>query len=302
VRHRDQENTWRSSWAKTAPKRRYIPQPIVWSAISFAAILLILTVPSAWAIPMQDSRATVAKFVAQIQKADYEGDRAALQLLVTKLEPFVADPKLASRVRYWRGFALWRRAINGFNESDDPKDLQKDLELAVVEFRESSADDPSFVDARIGVISCLSFLVFLANGDSARMQNLIAQSSSLVKEVTASDPDNPRFLWVMGPILWNIPTERGGGQDQAIAGYTKGLELVRKTKLSSGQTLEPTWAEPELLMSLAWSNLNRTASDLKSAEGFARSALALVPYWHYVRDILLPQILTAEVARQPRSK
>ena len=222
--------------------------------------------------------------------------------MVTKLERFVTDPKLASRVRYWRGFALWRRAINGFNESNDPKDLQKDLELAVVEFRESSADDPSFVDARIGAISCLSFLVFLANGDSARMQNLIAQSSSLVKEVKASDPDNPRFLWVMGPILWNIPAERGGGQDQAIAGYTKGLELARKTKLSSGQTIEPTWGEPELLMSLAWSNLNRTAPDLKWAEVFARSALALVPYWHYVRDILLPQIQTAEVARSPRPR
>jgi len=106
-----------------------------------AAILLILAAPAAGATPLQDSRVTVAGFVAQIQKADYEGDRPALHLLFAKLEPLVADPKLASRVRYWRGFALWRRAINGFNESDDPKDLQKDLELAVAEFRESSAND-----------------------------------------------------------------------------------------------------------------------------------------------------------------
>jgi hypothetical protein len=109
--------------------------------IPVAAILLILAAPAAGATPLQDSRVTVAGFVAQIQKADYEGDRPALHLLFAKLEPLVADPKLASRVRYWRGFALWRRAINGFNESDDPKDLQKDLELAVAEFRESSAND-----------------------------------------------------------------------------------------------------------------------------------------------------------------
>ena len=47
---------------------------------------------------------------------------------------------------------------------------------------------------------------------------------------------------------------------------------------------------------LAWSNLNRTTPDLAAAEGYARSALLLVPYWHYVRDILLPQILAAKAS------
>jgi hypothetical protein len=52
-------------------------------------------------------------------------------------------------------------------------------------------------------------------------------------------------------------------------------------------------------MSLAWSNLNRTAPDLDAADKYAHSALALVPYWHYVRDILLPQIQTAKAAAKP---
>ena len=47
-------------------------------------------------------------------------------------------------------------------------------------------------------------------------------------------------------------------------------------------------------MSLAWSNLNRTTPDLKAAEQYAQAALKLVPYWHYVRDILMPQIRTAQ--------
>jgi hypothetical protein len=51
-----------------------------------------------------------------------------------------------------------------------------------------------------------------------------------------------------------------------------------------------------LLMSLGWSELNRTTADLDAAEKHARSALALVPYWHYVRDILLPQIEKAKAA------
>ena len=46
-------------------------------------------------------------------------------------------------------------------------------------------------------------------------------------------------------------------------------------------------------MNLAWANLNRATPDLDAAEANARAALALVPNWHYVRDMLLPQILEA---------
>jgi len=58
--------------------------------------------------------------------------------------------------------------------------------------------------------------------------------------------------------------------------------------------LEPSWGEPELLMNRAWSNLHRTTPDLKAAQHDAAAALILVPYWHYVRDILLPQIQDAQ--------
>ena len=79
-----------------------------------------------------------------------------------------------------------------------------------------------------------------------------------------------------------------------MAGYEKGLEAIRNQGKATSDPLEPSWGEPELLMSLAWSNLNRTTPDLKAAKEDADSALRLVPYWHYVRDILLPQIREAE--------
>ena len=47
-------------------------------------------------------------------------------------------------------------------------------------------------------------------------------------------------------------------------------------------------------MSLAYSYLNTKPADLNAAERYARGALEIVPYWHYVRDILLPQILAAK--------
>jgi hypothetical protein len=62
--------------------------------------------------------------------------------------------------------------------------------------------------------------------------------------------------------------------------------------------LEPAWGEAELLANLAFANLNRATPDLPAAEPYAESALALVPYWHYVRDILLPQIREAKGYRK----
>jgi hypothetical protein len=271
---------------------------IAGSVLGLMAMLFVFST-AALAAPAERARETVLKLVAQIQRTDYEGNRVALQSLYADLEPFNADEKLASRVRYWRGFALWRRAINGFNDSADPKEIEHDLTQALVEFKESSAKDPAFVDATVGTISCLGNLMYLARGHADRVQELLAQSIPLVKEVRASHPDNPRFVWVLGPILWNTPAERGGGQDKAIESYLKGLESARKLKGAVTDPLEPSWGEPELLMSLAWSTLNRASPDLTAADQYAHSALALVPYWHYVRDILLTQIQTAKAAANP---
>jgi hypothetical protein len=52
-------------------------------------------------------------------------------------------------------------------------------------------------------------------------------------------------------------------------------------------------------MSLAWSYQHQTKPDLAAAERNARAALNIVPYWHYVRDILLPQILAARTLPSP---
>jgi tetratricopeptide (TPR) repeat protein len=267
-----------------------------WSGLNLTAIM-VLSAAAALPAPVEDTRVTVIKIVAQVQKADYEGDRVALQQLYANLEPFTADEKLASRVRYWRGFALWRRAINGFNDSADPKDLERDLTQAIAEFKESAAKDPAFVDALAGTISCLGNLVYLSQGNAARVQELIAQSSPLVKAAKSADPENPRLLWVLGPILWNVPPERGGGQDKAMEGYQKGLQAERKLKGAHNDPLDPSWGEPELLMNLAWANLHQTTPDLKAAEEYAELALELVPYWHYVRDILMPQIRNAKGTR-----
>jgi len=251
-------------------------------ALSFAA-----------AIPANDVREQAARIVAQIQRADYLGDRTAMQRGYDELKPFINDQKLASRIRYWRGFAQWRRAINGFNDAVDPKELARDLNSALDEFRAAIELDPEFVDARVGIISSLGFLLFADPQDEARKKERIEQILATEKEASAMAPDNPRLIWVCGPILWNSPPEGGGGQDKAIANYERGLDICSKIK-TSGDPLEPSWGKPELMMALAYCHLNAKAADVNAAERYAREALEIIPYWHYVRDILLPQILAAK--------
>lgn len=255
----------------------------------------ILATSVSWILATTDEAARwpVIDIVSKVQRADYEGDRLALKRLYEELAPFVEKKTLATRVRYWRGFAMWRRAINGFNDSVDPKELEQDLKLAVDEFKEALAEEPAFLEAKIGLISSLGYLSYVHMRDAARRKELIDQIVPLTKEAKEAAPENPRLLWVLGPILWNTPADRGGGQDKAIANYEKGLEICRKNKAGADR-LEPSWGEPELLMNLAYSHLNKAAPDAQAAERFARSALEIIPSWHYVRDILLPQILEAK--------
>lgn len=266
-------------------------RPTVLSALlSLTALASVQTQPET---TLPSTRDSAIRIVEQIKRADYAGDRPPLKRLRDQLTPAPDNKALASRELYWRGFALWRRAINGFNETPTPKDLEEDLNGAITDFNNSLAQDPTFVESKIAAGSCYGYLMYLNMKDPARMQEMIQHSSPLLKEAMASAPDNPRLLWVLGPIRWSSPPERGGGQDKAFDLYNRGLEIVRKGS-SATDPLEPSWGEPELLMNRAWSHLHSTTPDLKAAQTDATAALVLVPYWHYVRDVLIPQIQEAQ--------
>ena len=269
---------------------------LLWSA--GATWTAALPVPQAATAELASTRKAVLDRIQRIQRADYEGDRVALNNLYAELLEFVDEPELASRVRYWRGFAKWRRGINGFNETPTPKDLAEDFTAAESEFAAAILRDANFVDAKVGAASCQMYRLFLEGTfskekDLARLKAIMSPASQLLQEARTAAPENPRLLWVMGPNEWSRPAAYGGGQEKAMDTYQRGLAAIRAQK-SGGDGLEPTWGEPELLMNLAWSNLNRTEPDLAAAERYAQSALEIVPYWHYVRDILLPQIHDAQ--------
>ena len=231
----------------------------------------------------------VASLAARIRAADYAADRPALAKLFEEMAPYTSG-SLASRARYWRGFAMWRRALNGFNDNADKAELAADRRKGIEEFEGATALDPRFVDAKIADASCLVNLSVLSSGPE-RMEGY-KRHRELLNEARKEAPANPRLAWVWGATLFYSPPEFGGGQTRAIEVYEAGLEAARRERVTDA--VDPAWGEPELLMNLAFSNLNRATPDLDAADRHARAALRLVPTWHYVRDILIPQIQTAK--------
>src|SRR5438105_995972 len=113
---------------------------IVW----FIGLVLLFGCGAAHA--KSSSHDQIISLVEQIRRADYEGDRAALLRFYRALGPYVGGtPKsISARVLYWRGFALWRRAINGFNDGTSRSELRTDLQKGAEEFKEAARRDPAF--------------------------------------------------------------------------------------------------------------------------------------------------------------
>lgn len=254
--------------------------------------------PESGSKPQRD---VAVDIVRQIQKADYACDRDALGRLFGDLLPLLDQPEIRARVRYWRGFAKWRRAINGANETPAPTDLVRDLADGEAEFAAALELEPDFVDAKIGAASCAILRMYFEGTfshptDAATLREMMTPPGRLLNEAKTAAPDSPRLLWVLGQNEWSSATT-SSAQVAVLQTYERGLKAARIQRAEQKDPLEPNWGEPELLMNFAWSNLHRTQPDPVAAEHFARSALELVPYWHYVRDILLPQIQNAEVSK-----
>jgi len=245
----------------------------------------------------EDPRVRAAEIVTRIQRADYEGDRTTLKKCYDELAPFLENKEILTKVRYWRGFARWRDGINAGNESVDPGEMENLFLSGADEFKAALAVDPNFVDAKVGLISCLGHVVYFHRTEKERAQEMVKPIFALVAEAKAAAPDNPRLIWVCGPILFYTPVEKGGGIDKVIENNEHGVTICSQLKAPADK-LEPSWGKPELLMSLAYEYMTKNPPDFDKAEKNARAALEIVPYWHYVRDLLLPQIAQAK-AKQP---
>jgi len=239
----------------------------------------------------QEAR-SLPSWIGEIVAADYAGDRQALDRLYGEADAFPGDPAVESRVRYWKGFAKWRRAMNGANEDITPTDLAADIEIAIDELRRSGELDPGFLDARIGEMQCQGLMLFFDREHAATPER-IARLRTLLGELKETAAGNPRYVWAWGMAFFTVPPEKGGGPDNVIQAYLRALDGMRQGAGAAKTPLDPSWGEAELNVNLAYSYLNRPSPDLDLARKYVDEALRIVPGWHYARDILRPQIEAA---------
>ena len=241
------------------------------------------------------------KIVTAIIRADYEGDRVALDKLYNDLKavrPADGNRRQAAQLHYGLGCAKWRRTINGFNENANMAELEADLNTAVSEFEAARAADPAFTDASVSMLGCLQNLIYVHRNDKEKSGQVVQRFLALFKELQQIDPNNPRFAWLDGGgqlymAQFAKPEERASKQAAAFETYRRGLERARAQKRPAS-VLEPSWGEPELLMSMSWARLNQEKPDVAAAEKYALEALAIAPHWHYLKNVQMPQIQKAK--------
>lgn len=254
-----------------------------------AATLGTVAAPAA---AQESSTASLAGLIAQVRDADYRGDLTALEKLVARMEPYVRDPSLAGPARYWRGFALWRRALNAANDTTaDAFVIERDFRMSASEFEEALALDSTDVESRIGLLSGLMNAAhFRYRRDAAEASRLMSRAMHEAERLLASAADNPRFVFVWAARLYWAPPDQGGDRTAAI-------RLIEQTLASTPASdaahdpLKPNWGIAELHMQAAFFLSSLRPPDLARAEDHARTALEMHPQWSYVKDNLLPSIV-----------
>lgn len=278
--------------------RSLVPLIVVWVAALAAGLTCenVLGAPApAVTSPPFGQRSELAALAARILRADYAGDRQALADLADRAAALGGSSELAAPAGYWAGFAFWRRALNGFNETPPAADLDADLAAAVTAFERAFSNPEFAADAKSAAAACLMSRAFLARqaDPASDFKPWLERFSPLIQQAVAAAPRNPRVMWVWGAQVFYTPESMGGGQEKALALLRQGLADAGAERAAAepcADTLLPRWGLAEMLMNLGYFEFHRSSPDLSAAIAYARAALAVEPSWHFLRDVLIPQI------------
>lgn len=224
---------------------------------------------------------------AEAMSADYRADINALISLRGRAAEFSKDPDLGYLADYWSGFASWRIVVNGTNDKMPREEAIAHLKQAATDFESSFAKRGGFADAYASAAAVHGWLAAYNMSDQNAMTAEVTTFRRLLTRAAELEPNNPRVLWVQAVPYAVLPPERGGNIDRAIELYRKMLDNA--TPLNPQSPL-PDWGKPEALMSIASAYLMKSSTELKTANDTAAEALRLQPDWHFLRDVLVPQI------------
>jgi len=249
-------------------------------------ILFLCFSLTADARPSRAERKLIA-IKADLMSADYRGDLPALAAGRLRAAALSDDANLGYLADYWSGFASWRTVINGASGKLTPDEAKGHLAKAVIDFDSSINKKNDFADGYAGAAAVHGWLAAYSQSDPTNMNKEIDNYKRLIDRALELEPDNPRVLWIQAIPFLVLPPERGGSIDRAIELYHKMVENARP--LTPNSPL-PDWGKAEGLMSLANAYILKPSPDVNAAQAEARAALELQPQWHFVRDVLVPQI------------
>jgi len=231
-----------------------------------------------------------------LMSADYRGDILRLAALRTEAKALSGDRELGYLADYWSGFASWRIVVNGASAKMTPEEAKTNLNQAVADFESSLTKKSDFADAYASAAAVHGWLAMYKMSDPDAMKREIETFKQQINRALELQPTNPRVLWIEAIPYATLPKERGGSTEKAVALYQAMLDnaapLVPDSPL-------PDWGRAEALMSLAYTQLNQRSPDLDAAMSNAKAAIRLQPEWHYVKDILIPQIEAKGKGAQP---
>src|SRR5262249_48187519 len=150
-------------------------------------------------------------------------------------------------------------------------------------------------EARLALTGCWGNQIYLAGKDDAKRKAILDESRTTFEWMMKYDGDNPRALWIRGGYelyAAGQPPPKGGDYAKPAATFRRGLEGAWKEALATppAASYAPTWGGPENLMNLAYLHSHAPNPDRATALAYAQGVLVSVPEWHYVHDVLLPQI------------
>ena len=237
------------------------------------------------------SDARLGELAAAVLSADYRGDRAELTRLDAELGGLDAGT-LNDYRDYWRGFALWRRAMNGFNEKPAPEDLDADLVKALERFQAALVRHPDWDEVKSAMLGAWGNRIYLAGQDAERRKKLFEESGTFYKWVMGYQGDNPRVLWIKGGLQMVVPPASGGDWTKAAATLRKGVSAawVEASGTPPPPPWAPSWGGAENLMNLAYLHSHLPTPERAVALAYAEGALTKAPHWHFVKDVQLPMI------------
>ncbi len=236
--------------------------------------------------------------VAEIQRAAIEQDLEALSSARDTLRAAIDEAEAEAevevdaadklRLRYAHAFASWKLAGGEPQGSKTYKAYLKDAEKPL---EEVLAQNPEHAEAQALYASVNGWLI---TGMWSGMRRG-PRADKALKKARELAPENPRVAMHQGVSRLFRPGMFGGGLDKAEAELTEALDLFEK------EPAEKAWPNGGHAEILAWmGQVMFRKGEMNKAREYYERALELEPNYHWVLQVLLPQLEAAATKNRGR--